>query len=170
MQPFWSVQDPAGPQRTEWGLISMQESWGILEWSFWQIIIRSIVEIALGPKFTNLHSSQKERQLQKRCFSFLEECILPTFAITGMNHESTENITSRRGYPNITHSYDSKSIHYDSTKYTVIESRQKMSIYIQLLVYLDLISGRSLIPVHCCMPVDSGLQETLSQMSFTGKM
>ncbi len=28
----------------------------------------------IGPKFTDLHSSPKERQLQKSCVSFGEEC------------------------------------------------------------------------------------------------
>ncbi len=31
--------------------------------------------MTFGPKFTDLHSYQKERQLQKSCVSFGEECI-----------------------------------------------------------------------------------------------
>ncbi len=31
--------------------------------------------MTFGPKFTDLHSSPKERQLQKSCVSFGEECI-----------------------------------------------------------------------------------------------
>ena len=33
-----------------------------------------------GPKFTDLHSSPKERQLQKSCVSFGEECSLNLMA------------------------------------------------------------------------------------------
>ena len=40
------------------------------------IVIRSIVEMAFGLRFTDLHSSPKNRQLQKSCVSFGEECIL----------------------------------------------------------------------------------------------
>ncbi len=43
-------------------------------WGFWQIVIRSILEMTFGPKFTDLHSSPKERKLQKSCVSFGEDC------------------------------------------------------------------------------------------------
>ncbi len=54
------------------------------EWGFWQIVIRSIVEMTFGPKFTDLHSSPKERQLQKSCVSFGEECILSRATSLGL--------------------------------------------------------------------------------------
>ncbi len=37
-------------------------------------VTRSIVEMTFGPEFTDLHSSSKERQPQKSCVSFGEEC------------------------------------------------------------------------------------------------
>ncbi len=40
---------------------------------------KSIVEMTFGPKLTDLHSSPKERQLQKSCVSFGEECRVPDF-------------------------------------------------------------------------------------------
>ncbi len=54
--------------------LTVQERWGILESGFWQIVTRSNVQMKFGPKFTDLHSSPKERQLQKSCVSFGEEC------------------------------------------------------------------------------------------------
>ncbi len=39
-------------------------------------MVRNIVEMTFGPKFTDLHFSPKERQLQKSCVSFEEECIV----------------------------------------------------------------------------------------------
>ena len=59
-------------------LMTVQERGRILEWGFWQIGTRSIVKMTFGPNFTDLHSSPKERQLQKSCISFGEECIHTT--------------------------------------------------------------------------------------------
>ena len=42
----------------------------------------SIVEMTFGPKFTDLHSTPKERQLQKSCVSFGEECTLRSVSNT----------------------------------------------------------------------------------------
>ena len=50
-------------------LMTVREWRGIIEWGFWQIGTRSMVKIIFGPNFTDLHSSPKERQLQKSCVS-----------------------------------------------------------------------------------------------------
>ena len=47
---------------------------GIQFREFQHIVTRSIVEMKLGPKFSDLHSFPKERQFQKSCVSFWEEC------------------------------------------------------------------------------------------------
>ena len=60
-------------------LMTVREHLGIFEWVFWQIVVRSIVEMTFVPKLTDLHSSPKERQLQKSCVSFGEECTTPAF-------------------------------------------------------------------------------------------
>ena len=54
----------------------------------------SIAEMAFGPKFTDLHSSPKDRQLQKSCVSFGEECNEDQ-TVQWMNGESTERQTHR---------------------------------------------------------------------------
>ena len=54
--------------------LTMREWWGILEWGFWQIVTGCNAQMKFGPKFTDLHSSPKERQLKKSCVSFGEEC------------------------------------------------------------------------------------------------
>ena len=43
--------------------------------------------MTFGPKFTDLHSSPKERQLQTSCVSFGEECIVAKarFSVTHKN-------------------------------------------------------------------------------------
>ncbi len=56
--------------------MTLQESWGILKWGFWQIATRSILQMIFGIKLNDVHSSPKERQLQKTCVSFGEECTL----------------------------------------------------------------------------------------------
>ncbi len=48
--------------------------WEISQWDFWKIGTRSITEMTCCLKFTDLHSSPKEMQLQKSCVSFGEEC------------------------------------------------------------------------------------------------
>ncbi len=37
--------------------------------------------MTFDPKFTDLHSSPKERQLQKKCVSFGEECTILPFTL-----------------------------------------------------------------------------------------
>ena len=41
-----------------------------------KIVTRRNVQMKFDPNFTGLHSSPKERQLQKSCVSFGEECII----------------------------------------------------------------------------------------------
>ncbi len=55
--------------------------------------IRSIVETTFGQKFTDLHSSAKERQLQKSCVSFGEECTFRdmNYSSEGQTYGQTES-------------------------------------------------------------------------------
>ena len=39
-------------------------------------VVKSIVEMTFGQKLTDLNSSPKDRQLQKSCVSFGEECAI----------------------------------------------------------------------------------------------
>ena len=59
-------------------LMTVRESWGILKWGLWRIATRSILQMTFGIKLNNVHSSPKERKLQKTCVSFGEECTLFT--------------------------------------------------------------------------------------------
>ncbi len=51
-------------------------------WGFWQVVTMSIVEMMYNPRFTGIHSSPKERQLQKCCVSFEKECNKWMVAVT----------------------------------------------------------------------------------------
>ena len=42
------------------------KKWGNLQWVFWQIVTRSIVEMTFGPTFTDQHSSTNEKTTSKK--------------------------------------------------------------------------------------------------------
>ncbi len=52
----------------------MRDPWLILKWAFRQIVTMSIVIMMHNPRFTRIHSSPKETQLQKCCVSFGKDC------------------------------------------------------------------------------------------------
>ena len=63
-------------------LMIVRESWGILKSDLWRIATRSILQMTFGIKLNDVHSSPKERQLQKTCVSFGEECRMIMWSMT----------------------------------------------------------------------------------------
>ncbi len=61
-----------------------------LWWPWTRVSDPSLVETTFGPKFTDLHLSPKERQLQKSCVSFGEECMHMDSGLTHL-HLCTSN-------------------------------------------------------------------------------
>ncbi len=55
-------------------LLSVQERWGIFEWGFWQIVIRSIVEMTFG---LNSPTYKRKATSEKLCFFWGRVYILP---------------------------------------------------------------------------------------------